>query len=440
MDPVLDRCSQAQLPLDSTASEIRPVKCQIAIKAIYVLLVVFLSGCGSPEDTWFSEEATRRGIDFVHQSGFREKHYLPEIMVGGGAFVDVNNDGLLDIYLVQSGSLYADAVPVPNRLYMNQGQGSFGAVRGNGGAGDTGYGMGVAAGDFNNDGAVDLYVTNVGPNVLYQNDGHGQFVDVSAQAGVDDPNWGSSSAFADLDSDGDLDLYVANYMHWNMNAELDCDSGGIPTYCGPTSYARPAMDRLYRNNGDGTFTNVTEEAGIDTQFGNGLGVVTSDFNNDGRLDIFVANDMTPNQLWINQGELRFKNQAMQLGTAIDGYGVIKAGMGVVSEDFDRDGDYDILVCNLVGQTDSYFRNEGSYFSDATAELGLNSVTRRFTRFGASSPTSITTAFVRSTLSTGQWVWPENVRAICTRTQHTPTEIGPGDIRGGVSHRRNGRDS
>ena len=305
---------------------------------------------------------------------------MPEMMGGGVALVDIDGDERLDLYLVQSGRVGTRGTG-RNRLYRNRGGGRFEPVP-DAGAEDDGYGMGVAAGDYDSDGDVDLYVTNYGPNVLLRNDGSGRFEDVTAFAGVGDPAWGTAAAFLDLDLDQDLDLFVVNYLHWSPEVEQDCYATAFHiTYCGPNVYDAPAMDLLYRNNGDGTFTDVTFDAGLDAAFGNGLGAVGADFNGDGLTDIFVANDTRVNQLWINQGGLRFTDECLLWGCAVDENGIAKAGMGVAAADVDDDGDSDLLVVNLEKQSDSFFRNEGAYFTDATRAIGLGAPTMRHTRFG-----------------------------------------------------------
>ena len=285
------------------------------------------AGC-SGESGWFVDEAAGRGIDFQHRSGFRERYLMPEIVGSGGALADLDGDGDLDVYLVQAGSLYADATDVPgNRLYFNRGDGTFEAVATAGDANDSGYGMGVAVGDYDNDGDVDLYVTNVGANALLRNDGDGRFANVAAAAGVADAGWGTAAAFLDLDADGDLDLFLVNYILWSEENELTCYVSGVHTYCPPQNYNAPASDRLFRNNGDGTFTDVSVASGVGLESGNGLGVVGADFNADGRTDVFVANDMVENQLWINQGGLRFAEDALLWGCAVDEHGGAKAAWG-----------------------------------------------------------------------------------------------------------------
>jgi hypothetical protein len=332
---------------------------------------------------WFEEVASHRGLTFTYLSGHTDRHYLPEIMGGGAALLDMDNDSDLDVYLVQAGDLLNPSGNRPgNRLFRNRGDGSFEDATKGSGADVRGYGMGATAGDYDNDGDTDLYVTNLGPNVLLRNDGGGRFTDVTAVARVGDPRWSTSAAFFDYDADGDLDLYVANYINWSAAGELDCYSlTGVPDYCAPKNYNSPNPDTLYRNEGGGVFTDVSVRAGLGTAFGNGLGVVPGDFDGDGRLDIFVANDGMPNQLWLNRAQGRFEDVALIRGVAVDLDGKAKAGMGVHATDVDDDGDLDVLVVNLDGESDSFYRNNREYFSDDTAAVGLRIASRPFTRFG-----------------------------------------------------------
>jgi hypothetical protein len=349
------------------------------------LLVALTGGSasGSPA-VWFEEAAAARGLSFVHVSGNMPGRYLfPEIHAGGAALFDADGDGDLDAYLVQSGGLTVPAAERPgNRLYLNRGDGSFEDATEGSGAADRGFGMGVAAGDFDGDGKVDLYVTNVGPNVLLRNLGGGRFEDVSARAGVGADGWGSSAAFLDYDLDGDLDLFAANYINWSADDETECfDATGRRTYCGPANYNSPAVDVLYRNEGDGRFTDVTVESRMSVAFGTGLGVTTGDFDGNGWPDLFVANDNMLDQLWLNQGDGTFREEAIFRGCAADSSGKPKAGMGVAAADVDDDGDLDLMVCNLTGESDSLFLNDGGYFADRTGASGLAAVSRALTRFG-----------------------------------------------------------
>ena len=335
------------------------------------------------KSAWFVRPDDDRGIVFNHVSGFAGPYLMPEIMCGGAALFDMDNDGDLDAYLIQAGHLLDDQSEQPgNQLYRNDGTGRFTNATEGSGADDRGYGMGVACGDYDRDGDVDLYITNYGGNTLLQNDGDGTFVDVTAHAGVGHEGWGSSAAFFDYDRDGDLDLFVCNYLHWTVQAELDCiNTMGGHDYCSPQNYNSPAADVLYRNDGDGTFTDVSATAGMLSSIGTGLGIGIDDFNDDGWLDVFVANDGMQDHLWINRHDGTFYNDALLAGCAVDQDGKTKAGMGVTLADIDDDGDSDLLVCNLFRQSDSLYRNDGGSFTDITKRAGLGAVSRSFTRFG-----------------------------------------------------------
>jgi hypothetical protein len=361
--------------------------------ALLVGLTVAVAGCGgeppaSPAQAasgppWFEEQAAARGLSFTHRSGHHDRFLLPEIMGGGAALFDMDGDGDLDLYLVQSGDVRTPTEKASgNRLYRNRGDGTFEDVTAGSGTDVPGYGMGVAAGDYDNDGDTDLYVTNLGPNMLLQNDGSGRFRDVTAAAGVAGSGWSMSATFLDYDADGRLDLFVTRYIDWNPSSELECYSlTGVPDYCAPRNYDAPTSDLLFHNRGGGTFSDVSARAGLQASVGNGLGVVPADFDADGRIDVFVANDGTPNHLWMNQGDGRFTDRALVAGVAIDLDGAPKAGMGVHAADVDDDGDEDLLVVNLDTESDSFFRNDGRFFVDATAVAGLRMASRRFTRFG-----------------------------------------------------------
>jgi hypothetical protein len=333
-------------------------------------------------EPWFEEVAAAAGIDFVCRSGHKNKYIFPEIILGGCALLDMDGDQDLDLFLVQGGQLPVAANGERNHLYRNEGEMRFVDVSKGSGADDLGYGIGAAAGDIDNDGDTDLYVTKVGRNTLLRNEGSGKFTDVTAASGTGHTGWGTSAAFLDFDADHDLDLWVVNYLNWTLEGELDCynDFGG-KDYCLPTNYEAPASCVLYRNNGNGTFTDVTESAGLRNAYGNGLGICTGDFDGNGRVDVFVANDTMMNQLWINLGNGRFQDEALMRGCALDEHGKAKAGMGTHAADPDGDGDLDILVVNLVRESDSFFVNEGDFFTDRTAAVGLGVASRPYTRFG-----------------------------------------------------------
>jgi hypothetical protein len=333
------------------------------------------AAAGAP---WFREVAREAGVDFRCESGHEGRHLFPEIILGGCALFDMDGDDDLDLYLVQGGR---DPRP-PNRLYRNDGAVHFVDVTEGSGADDRGYGIGVAAGDCDDDGDTDLYVTNVGPDVLLRNDGGGKFADVTAASGTGDPGWGTSAAFLDYDADGDLDLFVVDYVVWSADGELDCRNAfGALDYCLPTSYEAPAGSVLYRNEGNGKFRDVSRAAGIRASLGNGLGIRCGDFDGDGRIDVFVANDTMQNLLWMNRGDGTFVDEGLLRGCALDENGVAKAGMGVASADLDDDADLDLLVVNLEGESDSFYLNEGGFFFDRTAAFGLAVASRRYTRFG-----------------------------------------------------------
>ncbi|MBT4530228.1 MAG: CRTAC1 family protein [Phycisphaerae bacterium] len=354
------------------------------------LIPLFLISCNSkqeePQQTtdnqtaWLENQASERGVDFTWISGAIDAFNMPEIIGGGAAMIDYDNDGDLDLYFVQGGFLDSNKIK-RNALMRNDG-GHFTEVSQRSGADDDGYGMGVATGDYDNDGFVDLFVTNVGNNVLLHNNGDGTFTNRTEKAGLNDDGWGASCAFADLDADGDLDLYVVNYLMWKHGLKIDCyNEKGTRDYCAPVNYMAPSRDIIYRNNGDGTFTDHSIQSGLGTRFGTGLGILCNDYTGDGKIDIFIANDGMPDQLWRNNGNWTFTDVAPLRGCALDDEGKAKAGMGLTSDDFDGDGDFDIIVCNLFGESDSLYRNDGDFFTDITASKGIRTATRHATRFG-----------------------------------------------------------
>ena len=367
------------------------------------LLSLAASGCGGGDDdpapanpdgearpegsAWFVESAEARGLVFRHESGHAGRYLYPEIIGGGAALFDVEGDGDLDAYLVQSGSLVEPASSEGNRLFVNDGAGRFSDATAGSGASDRGYGMGAAVGDCDGDGDTDLYLTNLGENVLLSNAGGGRFEPVTEASGVGESLWSTSAAFFDPDRDGDLDLFCVNYLFWSLGNERVCYVKPLgETYCGPRAYDSPSPDTLYENRGDGTFANVSAKAGLLRAFGNGLGIACADFDVDGRPDVFVANDGNLDQLWIQTEEpLVFEDRATAFGCGADMDGRIKAGMGVGICDLDDDGDEDLLVVNLDSEPDSLFLNQRTHFVDRTAAFGIKGTTQAFTRFGVGFP-------------------------------------------------------
>ncbi len=353
---------------------------RLLITAIVCLMIAACRRNTAPPTTpWFVDITASSGVSFEHDRSASGQFLLPEIMGGGGGFLDYDGDGLLDIYLVQSGR------STGNHLYRNRGNGQFVEVTAAAGVGDASYGMGCAAGDADNDGDVDLYVTNLGANVLYRNNGDGSFTDITASSGVASPSWSTSAAWCDIDHDGWLDLVVINYVAWTATPDFmnkSCSGkGGGRDYCSPQAYAAPAPDQVYHNNGDGTFSDVSSVSGIGTRPGTGLGVVCSDLNGDTLIDIYVSNDQMPSFAWINQGNGQFNEQAVGLGCAVDEMGKAQAGMGVAADDIDHDGDIDLWKVHLFRESHVLYINEAHYFDDATTRWGLSAATRRFTGFG-----------------------------------------------------------
>jgi hypothetical protein len=361
----------------------------------------------------FVEAAAATGLNFMHENGATGKYYMPEVMGSGAALFDYDNDGDLDVYLVQWGRLDdIDRDPkdaATSRLFRNDlatttdGKRTprFTDVTKQAGVGRERYGMGAAVADYDNDGDLDLFVTAYGPDTLYRNNGDGAFTDVTAAAGlhpnaptprVGDPGlkkagtgwiWSSSAAFVDYDRDGDLDLFAANYLDFTPATNKLCyDPVGARDYCTPRAY-RPVPDRLFRNEGNGTFADVSDAAGITKADGAGLGVSTGDYDGDGWLDLYVANDATPNQLWINQKNGTFADMGPLSGAAVNASGNPEGSMGIASGDYDADGDEDLFVTNIVGETYALYVNNGrGDFDDQRMRAGLAQPTAAFTGFGA----------------------------------------------------------
>jgi hypothetical protein len=365
------------------------------MKALAMLIVVaaFIGGAEAPPyGTLFVEAAAATGLNFTHVTGATGQYYMAEVMGAGAALFDYDNDGDLDVFLVQGGSLdgsTARGTGPTSRLFRNDlaaGGGKrtlrFTDVTERAGVGVRAYGMGAAVADYDNDGDLDLFVTSFGPDTLFRNNGDGTFTDVTAQAGVSDALWSTSAAFLDYDRDGDLDLFVANYLDFTVASNKVChDSVGARDYCSPRAY-RPVPDRLYRNDGNGRFTDVTESSGISKADGAGLGVATGDYNRDGWIDLYVANDAGPNQLWINKRDGTFVDEGLISGSAVNASGNPEGSMGIASGDFDADGDEDLFITNIAGETFVLYANDGTgNFEDARVKVGLGAPTAAFTGFG-----------------------------------------------------------
>ena len=327
-----------------------------------------------------------RGLDFTLRNSPTAQKYLIETMPGGVALFDYNNDGLLDIFLVNGGRL-TDPMQLPerfdrrnprywNRLYRQNKDGSFTDVTEAAGLANAGignYGMGVAVADYDNDGYADLYVTNYGKNVLYHNNGDGTFTDVTAKAGVDGGGWSASAGFIDYDNDGHLDLFVTRYMEWDTKISKTC-GGAWRTYCPPAAF--PATTNLlYRNRGDGTFENVSVKSGISAKKGRALGVAFADYDEDGFTDIFVANDGMQQYLFHNNGDGTFTECALESGVALSPDGKPLSGMGTVFQDYDNDGKPDIIVTELPREIYGAYHNDGNgLFTNRSLEAGLGELT------------------------------------------------------------------
>jgi hypothetical protein len=320
---------------------------------------------GPAPEIHFTDITEQAGISFRHVSS-PEKKYIVESMSGGVALFDYDNDGYLDIYLVNS--LTVDVVKAKQKtrslLYHNNGDGTFSDVTDKAGVGDIGWGMGVAIGDYDNDGFDDIYVTCLGPNHLLRNTGKGTFTDVTQRAGVADPRWSAGASFVDYDNDGKLDLFVSNYVDFDVSnlpefgKGRSCQFKGIPVQCGPRGL-KGAGDTLYHNNGDGTFTDVSKKAGVSDPDGYyGLGVICSDFDEDGLVDIFVANDSTPNFLYHNNGDGTFKEIGFGSGTAVNENGSEQGSMGVTLGDYDHDQKLDLFVTNFDDDYNTLYHNDG----------------------------------------------------------------------------------
>ena len=347
------------------------------------------SNANAPAAARFADVTAQSGVNFVHVSS-PEKRYIVESMSGGVALLDYDNDGRLDIYLVNS--LTVDLVRSKGKtrsaLFRNQGDGTFRDVTDRAGVGDVGWGMGAAVADYDNDGFEDIYVTCVGPNRLYRNRGDGTFEDLTARAGVGDARWSAGAAFFDYDADGHLDLFVANYVAFDFRNLPEfgkgklCQYKGIPVQCGPRGLPGEG-DSLYRNRGDGTFEDVTKKAGVTDPNGYyGMQPIASDFDDDGLLDLFVANDSTPNFHYKNQGDGTFREVGFLAGTAVNENGSEQGSMGVTVADYNHDGRLDLFVTNFDDDYNTLYRNDGrGSFTDVSHAARVAAVSLPYVGWG-----------------------------------------------------------
>lgn len=346
------------------------------LPGVHMLIIVFLACPGmasSPSNSIrFTDVTEQTGIVFKHTDGSSGHRYIVESVCAGLALFDYDGDQDTDIYLLNGAPLFGDSMtPQPrNALYRNNGNWSFTDVTEQSGLGDTGYGLGVTVGDYDNDGHADVYVNNYGPNALYRNTGHGTFEDVTRSAGVGNGSRvGAGACFLDMDADGDLDLFVSNYLVFSKDLHVPHTMRGFPQYGTPLDYpAEP--DTLYRNNGDGTFTDVTDAAGLADHPGTGMGTVCADYDEDGDTDIFVANDVMGNFLFRNDGTGRFDEVGLQAGLAYDTFGREQASMGVDCGDVDNDGHLDFYVTSYAQEPGTLYRSLGrGLFEDVTLASG-----------------------------------------------------------------------
>ena len=313
------------------------------------------------------------GIAFRHQNGATGEKHFPETQGSGVVFFDHDADGWLDLYFANSAGSGA--------LYRNRGDGRFEETTATAGVAESGHGMGCAAADYDQDGDLDLYITCYGPNILYRNNGDGSFTNVTSRSGVGHPGFSTGAAFADYDQDGDPDLYVANYVEYPPEVNPPCiQAKGLQVYCGPEAFD-PQADVFFRNEGDGTFADISDAVGLRPRAAKELGALFSDYDQDGDLDLYVAGDRTPNLLYRNDGG-RFIEVGFLAGVAFDDAGEALAGMGVAAGDYDHDGFFDFFVTNYQWETNNLYRNLGNgFFADTTFESGLGIPSLRFLAWG-----------------------------------------------------------
>ncbi|HSE39820.1 MAG TPA: CRTAC1 family protein [Acidobacteriota bacterium] len=366
----------------------RPRRSHHKSQTLILLFFLFLCACNAKQqpqqqqtgNSFFTEITQQSNLKFFHDAGVDGTYFMPESLGSGAAFFDYNNDGKLDIFLINAGPHNKTKTDFTDRLFKQQVDGKFVDVTQSAGLTDSGYGLGVAAGDIDNDGNLDLYVTNYGNDVLFRNNGNGTFTNITNQARITNSGWSASVIFLDYDRDGYLDIYIAKYLDYNPAVRCT-DKAGRPEYCGPQGFQGLA-DVLYHNNRDATFTDVSSASGISTSLLKSLGVVSADFNNDNYPDIYVANDGEPNNLWINQKDGTFQDLGVQLGTALNALGQPEASMGVTAGDIDADLDLDFFMTHLRDEKNTLYRNLGKVgFQDDSWSTGLAGPSIPLTGFG-----------------------------------------------------------
>ncbi len=344
-----------------------------SLAAVVVLVAASNTALAQQTDIRFTDVTATSGIDFVHSHGGGVNGYIVEGMSTGLATFDYDGDGWIDIYFINGAPLKDTVVdqPLTNALYRNKGDGTFEDVTAEAGVGDTGYGLGVSVADYDGDGDIDIYINNFGPNVLYRNNGDRTFTDVTQEAGVQNGSLvGAGVGFFDMEKDGDLDLYVANYVDFSYETHVPIVIEGQIYQAGP-QYYNPVPDTLYRNNGDGTFTDVSQESKISQVSAPGMGLICADFDNDTDTDIYVCNDGKPNFLFLNDGNGVFEEVGLLYGAACDFDGKANSSMGVDCADYDHDGLLDLIVTNYQVEMPVLYHNLGdALFEDATARTRI----------------------------------------------------------------------